>query len=316
MDNAVDTGTILEDVGSGDAASLVGGWMEASWGMLSVEKILWTALLLAVCLVLVRLTMGLVRRLLERSSLEERTSRYVQRGLRALLYVLTALVTAGSLGVDVSSLIALVGVFGLAVSLAVQDVLSNLAGGMVLLFSKPFAPGDYIAAAESEGTVAEITLTHTRLDTFDGLRITLPNSKLAAGKIVNYTVRGVRRADQTLQVSYDCGTEAVKAACLKAIGRTPYVLPEPAPQAVITAYGGSAVEYHVRFWAPADHFWDASYASLEEIRRAFAEDGIVMTYNHLNVHILDGKAETGPDAFAGGPPAGPEKNCLENEISS
>ena len=142
MDNAVDTGTILEDVASGDAASLVGGWMKASWGMLSVEKILWTALLLAVCLVLVRLTMGLVRRLLERSSLEERTSRYVQRGLRALLYVLTALVTAGSLGVDVSSLIALVGVFGLAVSLAVQDVLSNLAGGMVLLFSKPFTLGD------------------------------------------------------------------------------------------------------------------------------------------------------------------------------
>ena len=303
-DTTVDTAPALED------------FLQASWGSLTVGKALSSLLLLLACLAAIRLVTALAGRLLDRLAVEARIRGYVLRGVRTALYIVAALILAGSLGIDVTSLIALVSIFGLAVSLAVQDTLSNIAGGIVLLFSKPFAPGDYIAAAESEGTVAEITLTHTRLDTFDGLRITLPNSKLAAGKIVNYTVRGVRRADQTLQVSYDCGTEAVKAACLKAIGRTPYVLPEPAPQAVITAYGGSAVEYHVRFWAPADHFWDASYASLEEIRRAFAEDGIVMTYNHLNVHILDGKAETGPDAFAGGPPAGPEKNCLENEISS
>ena len=286
MDNAVDTGTILEDVASGDAASLVGGWMKASWGMLSVEKILWTALLLAVCLVLVRLTMGLVRRLLERSSLEERTSRYVQRGLRALLYVLTALVTAGSLGVDVSSLIALVGVFGLAVSLAVQDVLSNLAGGMVLLFSKPFTLGDYVSTADGEGEVAEITLTHTKLDTPAGQRVMLPNSKLMAGQIVNYTVRGVRRADHAVSASYDDAPEAVRSACLKALSRTPNILPDPAPQVVLTAYGESSIEYHVRFWAKTEDYWDAHFRSLEEIHRAFAEDGVTMTYNHLNVHIV------------------------------
>lgn len=287
MDNAVDTGTILEDVASGDAASLVGGWMKASWGMLSVEKILWTALLLAVCLVLVRLTMGLVRRLLERSSLEERTSRYVQRGLRALLYVLTALVTAGSLGVDVSSLIALVGVFGLAVSLAVQDVLSNLAGGMVLLFSKPFTLGDYVSTEDGEGTVEEITLTHTKLDTPGGQRVMLPNSKLTAGQIVNYTVRGVRRADHTVSASYDDEPEAVRRACLKAVERTANVLPDPAPQVVLTAYGESSIAYHVRFWARTDDYWDAHFQSLEEIRRAFAEDGVTMTYDHLNVHIVE-----------------------------
>lgn len=289
MENAVDTGAILEDVTSGDAASVVGGWMKASWGMLSVENILWAALLLAVCLVLIRLVMGLVRRVLRRSSLEERTSRYVQRGIRALLYVLTALVAAGSLGLDVSSLIALVSVFGLAVSLAVQDVLSNVAGGMVLLFSKPFTLGDYVATEDGEGVVEEISLTHTKLDTADGQRVMLPNSRLVAGKIVNYSVRGIRRADLAVSASYGDSAGAVRSSCLKALRRVSGILPDPPPQVVVSAYGDSAIAYRVRFWAQAENFWDAHNAALEELRACFEEDGITMTYNHLNVHLVDGK---------------------------
>ncbi len=287
MENTVDTGALLEE--TGDAASLVEGWMKASWGMLSVEKILWAAALLAVCLILIRLVMGLVRRLLSRSSLEERTGRYVQQGVRTLLYVLTALMVAGSLGIDVTSLVALVGVFGLAVSLAVQDVLSNLAGGMVLLFSKPFTLGDYVATEDGEGVVEEITLTHTKLDTVDGQRVMLPNSRLVAGKIVNYSVRGVRRADLAVSASYDDSAGAVRASCLRALSRVPGILEEPPPQVVVSAYGESAVAYRVRFWASTEVFWDAHNAALEEVRACFKEDGITMTYNHLNVHLVDEK---------------------------
>ncbi len=287
MENTVDTGALLEE--TGDAASLVEGWMKASWGMLSVEKILWAAALLAVCLLLIRLVMGLVRRLLSRSSLEERTGRYVQQGVRTLLYVLTALMVAGSLGIDVTSLVALVGVFGLAVSLAVQDVLSNLAGGMVLLFSKPFTLGDYVATEDGEGVVEEITLTHTKLDTVDGQRVMLPNSRLVAGKIVNYSVRGVRRADLAVSASYDDSAGAVRASCLRALSRVPGILEEPPPQVVVSAYGESAVAYRVRFWASTEVFWDAHNAALEEVCACFKEDGITMTYNHLNVHLVDEK---------------------------
>lgn len=287
MENTVDTGALLEE--TGDAASLVEGWMKASWGMLSVEKILWAAALLAVCLILIRLVMGLVRRLLSRSSLEERTGRYVQQGVRTLLYVLTALMVAGSLGIDVTSLVALVGVFGLAVSLAVQDVLSNLAGGMVLLFSKPFTLGDYVATEDGEGVVEEITLTHTKLDTVDGQRVMLPNSRLVAGKIVNYSVRGVRRADLAVSASYDDSAGAVRASCLRALSRVSGILEEPPPQVVVSAYGESAVAYRVRFWASTEVFWDAHNAALEEVRACFKEDGITMTYNHLNVHLVDEK---------------------------
>ena len=275
---------LIENVTQTDPASALEGLLQAGWGKLTVGRVLSALLLLLVCLTLARLLLGTARRLVERAALDERIKRYILRGLRAFLYLLTALVMAGSLNIDVSSLIALVGVFGLAVSLAVQDVLGNVAGGMVLLFSKPFTLGDYVSTADGEGEVAEITLTHTKLDTPAGQRVMLPNSKLTAGQIVNYTVRGVRRADHAIAASYD--DEAVRRACLKALERTPGILPDPAPQVVLTAYGESSIDYHVRFWAKTEDYWDAHFRSLEEIHRAFAEDGVTMTYNHLNVHIL------------------------------
>lgn len=277
---------LIENVTQADPASALDGLLQAGWGKLTVGRLLSALLLLLVCLAVVRLLLGMTRRLVGRAALDERIKRYILRGLRAFLYLLTSLVMAGSLNIDVSSLIALVGVFGLAVSLAVQDVLGNVAGGMVLLFSKPFTLGDYVSTADGEGEVAEITLTHTKLDTPAGQRVMLPNSKLTAGQIVNYTVRGVRRADHAVSASYDDAPEAVRSACLKALSRTPGILPDPAPQVVLTAYGESSIEYRVRFWAKTEDYWDAHFRSLEEIYRAFAEDGVTMTYNHLNVHIL------------------------------
>lgn len=277
---------LIENVTQADPASALDGLLQAGWGKLTVGRLLSALLLLLVCLAVVRLLLGMTRRLVGRAALDERIKRYILRGVRAFLYLLTALVMAGSLNIDVSSLIALVGVFGLAVSLAVQDVLGNVAGGMVLLFSKPFTLGDYVSTADGEGEVEEITLTHTKLDTPAGQRVMLPNSKLMAGQIVNYTVRGVRRADHAVSASYDDAPEAVRRACLKALERTPGILPDPAPQVVLTAYGESSIEYRVRFWAKTEDYWDAHFRSLEEIHRAFAEDGVTMTYNHLNVHIL------------------------------
>ena len=261
------------------------------WGKLTVENLLSALVTLLLCLGAVRLMTTLARRALNRTRLDGRIKDYVLRGLRFLLYTVTALIVAESLGIPASSLVALLSVFALAVSLAVQDVLSNVAVGLVLLFSKPFTLGDYIESADGEGTVYSIGLTHTVLDTYGGQRVMLPNSRLTAGKIVNYTARGVRRVDHAVSASYEDSTQAVRAACLKAVSRTPHVLEDPPPQVVVTAYGESAIEYHVRFWAPVDAYWDACNSSLEAIRDAFREDGVSMTYNHLNVHIVDNTKE-------------------------
>lgn len=261
--------------------------MQKSWGKMTLEQLLTSLIILVACLVAAKLILALARRLTGRSKMDERVRRYILGGVKAMLYVVVILIVAQSLGIPVTSLIALVSVFGLAVSLAIQDVLSNVAGGMVILFSKPFSIGDYIETTDGEGTVVEISLTHTKLDTYGGQRVMLPNKAVVAGKIINYSARGIRRVDHAVTASYDDATEAVRAACLRAVARTPHVLEDPAPAAVLTAYKESAVEYHVRFWADIDHFWDAYSFSLEEIRRCFAEDGLTMTYNHLNVHILD-----------------------------
>lgn len=274
METSIDTSAIEEA-------------MQKSWGKMTLEQLLTSLIILVVCLIVVKLVMTLLRRITAKSKVDERVRRYILGGIKALLYVVTILIVAQSLGIPVTSLIALVSVFGLAVSLAIQDVLSNVAGGMVILFSKPFSIGDYVETTDGEGTVVEISLTHTKLDTYGGQRVMLPNKAVVAGKVINYSARGIRRVDHTITASYDDSTEAVRAACLRAVSRTPYVLADPAPAAVLTAYKDSSVEYHVRFWADIDHFWDAYSFSLEEIRNCFAEDGITMTYNHLNVHIVE-----------------------------
>jgi len=115
----------------------------------------------------------------------------------------------------------------------------------------------------------------------------LPNSKLVAGKITNFTARGVRRVNHTVSAPYESAVEDVRRACLKAVERAANVLPDPAPVVVVTRYGESAVEYAVRFWTKTEHYWDAHNGSLEELRRCFDEAGVTMTYNHLNIHIVE-----------------------------
>lgn len=261
--------------------------MATSLGTMTLERLLTSLLILIVCLIVTRIINSIVRRILNKVTWDARVEKYLAAGVKILLYILTTLIVADSLGIPVTSLIALVSVFGLAISLAVQDVLSNVASGLVILFSRPFEVGDYVGTNDGEGNVAEISLTHVKLDTPDGQRIMLPNSGVVAGKVINYTSLGTRRANHAICVSYDCDTEAVRASCLKAISKVNGVLEDPAPMVVINAYGESSIEFRVRFWTKTDDYWDAHFQSMEEIRRCFAEDGIIMTYNHLNVHIVE-----------------------------
>lgn len=265
--------------------------VQEGWGKLTLARVLSALALLAVCVAAVQLAMALLGRLLAKSSKDTRLRRTILRIVRTVLYVITGIIVASSLGIDVTSLVALVSIFGLAVSLAVKDMLSNVASGIVMVFSKPFSLGDYIATADGEGVVDETGLVHTCLHTLDGYRVMLPNSRMAAGKIVNYTALGRRRVVHTVSASYDNSADAVYAACRKAVSRTPHVLEDPAPQVVLSGYGESAVEYQIRFWVPVEHYEDAYFASLEQMGRCFAEDGVTMPYNHLNVHIAGGEGK-------------------------
>ena len=141
----------------------------------------------------------------------------------------------------------------------------------------------------SDGTVKEISMTYTVLATPDNRIISIPNSAVAAAQVVNYSSADSRRVELTVTASYDAPTEQVKAACLEAVAATPNVLTEPAPSVYLTDYGSSAIEYSVRCWAETKDYWDVYYALNENLRTAFAAHGVEMTYDHLNVHVLERK---------------------------
>ena len=147
--------------------------------------------------------------------------------------------------------------------------------------------GSYIDTPNGAGTVAKMTLSYTYLNTPDNLQIVIPNSTLSAGKVINYTELGTRRVDHTITASYDASVEDVRRACLEAVARTAKVMDDPAPVVYVSAYGESSISYAVRMWCDCADYWDVYFASLENIRACFAEAGVKMTYNHLNVHIVE-----------------------------
>ena len=260
----------------------MGKLLSASVGKVSVGDILTALIVLAVCLMAVRLLMKLARRLLSASKLDGRVQKYLLSGVRLVLYLLSAIIVMESLNVDMTSLVALLSVASLGVTLAAEDVLANVAGGLVILSAHPFAIGDYIEASGTSGTVEEITLNYTKLVTPDGLLVMLPNKSLADSQMTNYTTLGRR----TLSASYDAPTETVKDACRRALAATENVLEDPAPAVRLSAYGDSGIEYTVYCWAAAEDYWEVHFALAENLRAAFGEAGVEIPYNKLDVHIL------------------------------
>lgn len=220
-----------------------------SIGGYSIANILSAILTLLVCLVVVRLVMKLFSRLLSRASrISDRLQKIILSCLKVLLYVLTAIITAESLGINTASLTAIMSVLTLGVTLAAEDILGNVAGGLVILSSHPFGIGDTIEAGGTVGTVREISLNHTKLETADGQIVLQPNRALSSSKIINYTTLGRRRVVRTVTASYDAPTDTVKAACMDAVRTVPGVLSDPAPEVYLTSYGASSIEYAVRCW--------------------------------------------------------------------
>ena len=262
--------------------------MQTTLGGYSLGHILSAVLTLLVCLVAVRLLLKLAKRLLDRSKrMNDRLRQIILTAVKVVLYILTGIITAGALGLNTSSLTALVSVLTLGVTLAAEDILGNVAGGLVILSSHPFNIGDEIEVSGTTGIVREITLNHTKIETFDGQFVMQPNKELSSSRVINYTAMGRRRVVRKITASYDAPTEQVKAACLEAVAATPNVLPSPAPAVYLTDYGSSAIEYSVRCWTETKDYWGAYFALNENLRDAFAAHNVEMTYDHLNVHISE-----------------------------
>ena len=246
-------------------------------GSFTLSALLGAVVTFCICVIAMRLILSLLRRMLDKTRLDATLRKYALGAMRLVLWVIIVLIVADQLGIPVTSLVALLSVVSLAVSLAVQSVLSNIAGGLVILVTKPFQLGDLVETADGLGTV----------ETPDGLWLMTPNSVLSSGKITNYTALGRRRAEIRVGASYDAAVSDVRAACLDAAARVPGVLPDPAPIVYVDSYGESSISYIVRVWCRSEDYTDVYYGLTEGLKAAFDEHGVEMPYNHLNIHILD-----------------------------
>ena len=241
-------------------------------------------ILLVIGVLAIRLIGKLLKKALEKSKLEKAAHVLITSLVQTALYILLGLTVASSLGIDVTSIVALASVLTLALSLALQNMVANIIGGFTILSTQPFHSGDYVEIAAQSGTVQEINMSYTKLTTPDNKVISIPNSAVVAAEIVNYSAEETRRVDVAVSASYDVPTQKVIDA-LALAGTVDNVLLNPAPQAVITAYGESAIQYSLRVWVKTADYWDVYFLVNQRVKQIFDEQGISMTYPHLNVHI-------------------------------
>lgn len=248
------------------------------------KRICSTVIILVIGILAIRVIMKLLNRSLERSRLEKAAHSLITSLTKVALYILLGLIAASTLGVDVSSIVALASVLTLALSLALQNMVSNVIGGFTILSTHPFHSGDYVEIAGQSGTVQEINMSYTMLATPDNKLVSIPNSAVVAAQIVNYTSAESRRVDIPVSAAYSAPTQKVIDA-LALAGTVDNALLDPAPQAVITGYGDSAISYSLRVWVKSADYWDVYFSVTQRIKTIFDEQGIEMTYPHLNVHL-------------------------------
>ena len=258
--------------------------VKASLEGLTLKQVLIAVAMLAASIAIVRVVTMLVGRALKRTKLDESVHRLIKTILRFLLYFVALLVIASYLGVDVTALVALLSVLTLAVSLSVQNALSNVAGGLLVMGTKPFKKGDYVSVDGMTGVVDEITMVYTRLHTLDNRSVLIPNSKVAAATVENYSSYPKRRLELTVSASYDADPERVMQALRSAIECCEPLKGEEICVA-IEDFGDSAIAYHLHFWIPSARVISTRFELRTHIWEAFRNSGIEMTYPHLNVHV-------------------------------
>ena len=256
-------------------------------GIFSVGKLFSAIIVGVICILAIKVIMKIVSGIIEKTPFDNTLNSFIKSSVKIVLYFISVLIVADSIGIPVTSLLAVFSVVGLAVSLAVQGSLTNLAGGVSILAAKPFVNGDFVEIGGVSGTVKEIGLIYTKLTTVDNKLIYVPNSEVSTTKIINYTAEEKRRLSITVTASYDSDIDKVKAALQKAVANTEYIIERDDVLIGVSEYRNSSIAYLVRAWVATENYWNGTFALTENIKHAFDENGIEMTYDHLNLHIMN-----------------------------
>ena len=242
------------------------------------------AVILLAGMLVIHMVKRVLTSMLEKTKLEKAAHSLILSVASICMYIVLGLMVAAKLGIDVTSLVALASVLTLAVSLAVQNMLANVFGGFTLLSTVPFHSGDYVEIAGQAGTVEEINMTYTKLTTPDNKLISIPNSSVVAAQIVNYSAAETRRVAVDVTVPYDVPTQKVLDALVLA-GTVDNVLLDPAPAAVITGYGESAMNYSLRIWVKNEDYWDVFFLVNQRLKTIFDEQQIPLACPKIRVQM-------------------------------
>ena len=235
-----------------------------------------------------RRTSGLLRDWLSRSNRIDQTLTPILAALvKYAILTLTVVVTLGNFGVETTSIIAVLGAAGLAVGLALQGTLSNVAAGLMILFLRPFKIGDWVEAAGVSGSVREIGLFTTTIDTFDNVFISVPNSAIWTSNIINHARYGTRRLDLDIGISYDADLDEAEAALME-LAQDQRVLADPAPRFLVVSYGDSAINVRLRAYAEYADFFDLFWDLNRRLKPVLDSRGIDIPFPQRVVRHIGG----------------------------
>lgn len=205
--------------------------------------------------------------------------------LNIALFATLIILIINIVGTKPVSLVALIGSIGLAVGLAVKDNLANFAGGVMLLFNKPFRGGDYIEAQNVAGTVQSVGILYTTLTTFDNKTVHIPNGPLSTGNIVNYSTQATRRVDLTVNVDYGSDVELVKRLLLDIAEKHPQVLKDPEPLSRMVKMNDSSIDFVLRVWTLAGDYWPVTFDLNEQTYEALVSHGLNIPFPQMTIHM-------------------------------
>jgi small conductance mechanosensitive channel len=226
-----------------------------------------------------------VRTALAKTEMEDTLEKFLCNILNALLMVVVLIATIGALGVETTSLLAVLGAAGLAIGLALQGSLSNFASGVLIVAFRPYKVGDFIEAGGVAGTVKEVQIFTTIINTGDNKKVIVPNSQIMDGTIINYSGNETRRVDLVVGCSYDDDIDKVYKVLQEIIASDERILKDPAPAIALNTLADSSVNFNVRPWVNAADYWGVYNGVTEQVKRKFDEAGLNIPYPQTDVHL-------------------------------
>lgn len=248
------------------------------------KSILLAAIVAVVGYYIVRFINNMVARILERRNVEPTVQSFLKSFVNITLLILLILTVVSTLGVNTTSLAALLASAGLAVGMALSGNLQNLAGGIILLLFKPYKVGDYIEAQGVSGTVKAIQIFHTILTTPDNKELFIPNGALSSGNITNYSKNDLRRVDMVVSVEYGTDTEKVKQVTQELLRSDSRILKDPAPFVAVNELGDNGVFFSIRVWVNGSDYWNVFFDTNERIYNEFNKQGIGFPFPQIQIH--------------------------------